>query len=249
MKTHYYGYARVSTAKQNIDRQISSIEDYASKNGIDAKEIKIYQESYTGRQVEGRAEFNKLLRRVKPHDTIIFDEVSRMSRNAEEGFKLYQELFNKGIELVFLKEPHINTDTYKEQLSKQINATFNTNDNAADELLNTIISALNTYMMSLAKKQIELAFNQAQKEVDMLSYRTKKGIKEAHDKGHLSGHKVGTKLTTKKSIEAKKIIRKHNIDFGGSLSNEETIRMCGISRNSFFKYKKELALELNEKNT
>ena len=40
-----------------------------------------------------------------------------MSRNAEEGFNLYEELSNKSIELVFLKEPHINTETYKKALN------------------------------------------------------------------------------------------------------------------------------------
>ena len=42
---------------------------------------------------------------------IIFDSESRMSRNAEEGFNLYEELYLKGVTLVFIKEPHINTDT------------------------------------------------------------------------------------------------------------------------------------------
>ena len=46
-------------------------------------------------------------------DTVVFDSVSRMSRNAEEGFSLYEDLYNKGIQLVFLKEHHIDTKTYK----------------------------------------------------------------------------------------------------------------------------------------
>lgn len=48
-----------------------------------------------------------LLNKVKPGDTIIFDEVSRMSRNADDGFSLYMELVSKGISLVFRKEWHI----------------------------------------------------------------------------------------------------------------------------------------------
>ena len=43
-----------------------------------------------------------------------------MSRNAEEGFELYKELYDKGVELVFLKEPHINTETYRKALSAQV---------------------------------------------------------------------------------------------------------------------------------
>lgn len=44
---------------------------------------------------------------------MVFNSVSRMSRNAEEGFALYEDLYHKGIRLVFLKEHHIDTETYK----------------------------------------------------------------------------------------------------------------------------------------
>lgn len=106
-----YGYCRISTPKQNIDRQERNIlEVYPSAH--------IVKEVYTGTKTIGRKEWSKLYKPVKQEAvagkeiTIIFDSVSRMSRNAEEGFTLYEELFNLGIILVFLKEQHINTDTY-----------------------------------------------------------------------------------------------------------------------------------------
>lgn len=95
-----YGYARISTPKQNIDRQVRNI--LAAH-----PQAHIIKEVFTGTKFQGRKDLDKLLRTVKPGDTIIFDSVSRMSRNAEEGFLLYQGLFNQGINLVFLKEPHI----------------------------------------------------------------------------------------------------------------------------------------------
>ena len=58
--------------------------------------------------------------------------------------------------------------------------------------------------------------------------------------GKQIGQKPGAKLTTKKSIIAKEIIQKHNKSFGGSLNDAETIRQAGISRKTFYKYKKEL---------
>ena len=58
---------------------------------------------------------------------MVFDSVSRMSRNAEEGFSLYEDLYNKGIQLVFLKEHHIDTETYKKALSGSV-AMTGTND-------------------------------------------------------------------------------------------------------------------------
>ena len=53
------------------------------------------------------------MKRLKAGDTVVFDSVSRMSRNAEDGWTLYESLYNKGINLVFLKEHHIDTDTYR----------------------------------------------------------------------------------------------------------------------------------------
>lgn len=108
-----YGYARISTPKQNIDRQVRNI--LAAH-----PQAHIIKEVFTGTKFQGRKDLDKLLRTVKPGDTIIFDSVSRMSRNAEEGFLLYQGLFNQGINLVFLKEPHINTDTYKNHQNPHI---------------------------------------------------------------------------------------------------------------------------------
>ena len=70
-----YGYVRVSTDKQNIDRQIRNI------LAVDAS-AKIYQEIFTSTKTTGRHEFQKLLNKVQSGDTIIFDSVSRMSRNA-----------------------------------------------------------------------------------------------------------------------------------------------------------------------
>ncbi len=100
-----YGYCRISTPKQNIERQIRNI----LKEFPDAI---IIQETFTGSLFQGRIELEKLIRCIKPDDTIIFDSVSRMSRNADEGFRLYEKLYNQGVNLVFLKEPHINTATY-----------------------------------------------------------------------------------------------------------------------------------------
>lgn len=104
-----YGYARVSTKNQRLDRQIRNIEDYCKDRKIE----KIYKEKYTGTKM-GRPQFQKLLAAVSSGDTIIFDSVSRMSRSADEGYTLYMKLLPEGIDLIFIKEPHINTSYYKQ---------------------------------------------------------------------------------------------------------------------------------------
>lgn len=220
-----YGYARISTNKQNIERQVRNIKkDYP--NAVIIKEI------FTGTKFQGRKEMDKLLKIIRKGDSIIFDSVSRMSRNAEEGYLLYEELYMKGIKLIFLKEPHINTDTYKNAIKNQIELTGG--------MVDTILKGINEYLMLLAREQIKIAFNQAEKEVADLHQRTREGIETARLNGKQIGLLKGTKLTTKKSVEAKKMIRKYNVSFGGALNNKETWKLIGISKGSFYKYKREI---------
>lgn len=230
-KNKVFGYCRISTAKQSIERQIRNIIAY-DKTAI------IYQEAYTGTKLYERKEFDKLLKRVHTGDTIVFDSVSRMSRNADDGIKLYLDLFDKGINLIFLKERHIDTETYKEALQNNIQMTGDDVD--------YILQGINEYLKRLATKQIRLAFEQAQKEVDDLRQRTKEGLQTAREKGKQIGQKQSTTLTIKKKAPAKEIIRKHNKDFGGNLNDTETMKLAGISRGTFYKYKREIVEEWSE---
>lgn len=232
-----YGYCRISRKSQNIDRQVRNILT-AYPDAV------IYKEAFTGTKIQGRKTLDALLKQVKEGDTIVYDSVSRMSRNADEGCQLYEDLFNKGVELVFLKENHINTSV-REALAKQIDISINTGDNATDTLMNTIIDALNKFQMDLAKKQIELAFGQAQKEVDDLHKRTSEGIETARLAGKQIGGVPGKKLTTKKSIEKKADIQKHSIDFGGTLNDIDCMKLTGLSRNTYYKYKRELKADFS----
>lgn len=232
-----YGYARISTPQQSIQRQIRNIlEQYP--------DARIFEEVFTGTKFQGRKELDKLLKLVKADDTIVFDSVSRMSRSADEGAALYEELFQKGVRLVFLKESYVNTDTYKKTLENQIQVKLDTGNTATDNLMNTIIEALNRYTMELAKEQVKLAFAQAQKEVDDLHQRTKEGIQTARLEGKQIGGVKGAKLNVKKASPAKELIRKHNKDFGGSLNDADTMKLVGVARNTYYKYKKEVKEEL-----
>ena len=227
-----YGYCRISRKQQNIERQIRNIK-------AAYPEAVIVQEAYTGTKVEGRKEFEKLLKGVGSTDTLVFDSVSRMSRNAKEGFALYKSLLQRNVELVFLKEPHINTTTYREAAEKQISAV-QTGDDATDELLAAITAGINKYMLRLAERQIQLAFDQAQKEVDDLHQRTREGIATARLAGKQIGGVPGKKLKIKKAEPAKQRILKHSRDFGGTLSDGECMKLIGIARNTYYRYKAQL---------
>ncbi|CDD17714.1 resolvase [Clostridium sp. CAG:798] len=232
-----YGVARISTGKQNTARQIRNI----LKAYPDAIIVK---ETYTGTKLEGRKDFEHLIKILKEGDTLVFDSVSRMSRNSKEGCELYEELFNRNIILIFLKEPHINSEVYKQALQNQIKLDFNVGDKATDEFMNSIIEALNKLIIALARKQIEKAFEQAEKEVLDLHQKTSEGMLTAKLAGKQIGQKTGAKLTTKKSKKAKEQILKYCKDFDGSLTDVECIKLIGISRNTYYTYKKDLKINI-----
>lgn len=228
-----YGYARISTKQQSIDRQTRNIKSAYPDAHVE-------EEAYTGTKID-RPVFDKLLRQIdkdlekgKPV-TLVFDSVSRMSRNAEDGYKLYQKLYGKGVNLVFLKEPHINTATYDKAKQNSIPTTGTKFDK--------VIEAINDYIADLAKEQIELAFAQAQKEVDDLHERTREGIQTARLNGKQIGGKTGAKLNIKKAAPAKAIIKQHSKDFGGTLNDAECMKLAGLARNTYYKYKRDLKEE------
>lgn len=244
-----YGYCRISQPKQDIERQVRNIlATYPN--------AEIFREAYTGTRIDGRAVFNKLLKRAVTGDTIIFDSVSRMSRNSEEGTKLYFELFNKGIELIFLKEAYINTENYRKSLQLHIAAVGN-------EIADIYINATNEVIKYIAKTQISIAFDQAEKEVKDLHQRTSEGMKTAKLNGKQIGRVKGKNYTTQKEIAAKEVIKKQSATFEGNLSDIEVIALLSglkykhiigknviekplkLARNSYYKYKKELTESYN----
>lgn len=241
MKNRIYGYCRISRKSQNIERQVRNITS-AYPDAI------IRKEAFTGTKIEGRKEFEKILREVKPGDTIVFDSVSRMSRNSKDGVNLYFELCDKGIELIFLKEGYINTSVYRESLERSIGATGN-------EIADMYIETTNQVLRLLAKRQIEIAFDQAEKEVTDLRERTKEGIETARRNGKELGRPSGYLIEFKKdgtetkphqkgkAIKAE--IQKKAKDFGGAYTDLDLIKVLQISRGTYYKYKKQLIEELN----
>jgi DNA invertase Pin-like site-specific DNA recombinase len=219
-----YGYCRISTRRQSVERQIRNIKNVYP-------EAIIIQETYTGRSMN-RPKWNNLYNKVKSGDIIVFDSVCRMSRNAIEGTQTYFELYDRGVQLIFLNERCIDTAIYAESRNDKLQL-YGTEE---DE----IFKGLNNYFRKVAEKQIRIAFEHTEKEVNDISKRTKEGIAIAKLNGKQIGTPKGTHFTTKKSIAAKKIILKNSKDFNGSNTDEEVMKIAGISRNSYYKYKREL---------
>lgn len=227
-----YGYCRVSTKHQRITRQVTNIKEiYPTAT--------IIKEFYTG-TTQNRPLWDKLMKQLQRGDTIIFDSVSRMSRNAAEGFKDYKALYESGIHLEFINEPLINTSIFDSTKSNLLEISVQTGNAAVDDYFRGNITLINNLLMSLAEGQIKSAFAQSEKEVQDLHTRISQGMREGKKNGSKIGLAKGTTLVTDKSIKCKEIIKKHALDFGGTLSDKEVMTLCRISRNSYYKYKREL---------
>lgn len=232
MKNKIYGYCRISTARQNITRQIRNIKS-------EYPNAEIYQEEYTG-TTTNRPIWKRLNSLLREGDTLIFDSVSRMSRNAEEGIELYEDLYNRGVNIIFLKESYVNTEIYKKSLEQSIPTTGTDVD--------IILKGINKYLITLAKKQIKLAFEQSEKEVKDLKQRTAEGVETARRNGKQIGRKKGASITTKKSIENKKKIIALSEDFNGIYKDVEVLDLLHLSRNTFYKYKREIKQSMENLN-
>lgn len=97
-----FGYARVSTIEQNLDRQIFELEKAGSEE--------IIQEKITGTKFD-RPELNKLLNKLRKGDVLIITELTRLSRSTKDLFYLFEVFEEKGVDIQSLKESWLNTTT------------------------------------------------------------------------------------------------------------------------------------------
>lgn len=229
--------------KQKLQRQIDNIKALYP-------DAVIIDETYTGTTTD-RPKWNKLVEKVRKESAngnpvmLVFDEVSRMSRNAKEGYAIYEELFNMGVELQFIKEPYLNTDTIRQALNNRIEVSVNTGNSATDDFINGMVELLNKFAMDMVKENIIKAFASAEAEVEYLHKRTSEGVRKAMAEGKQVGRSAGSVQgvdfkETKKAKEAKAIIKKHSKDFEGTLNDIEVMKLTGIARNTYYKYKAEL---------
>lgn len=231
------GYARVSTPKQSLRRQIENLK-------AAYPDIVVISEVYTG-STDNRPKWKKLMRQCRAGivSKLVFDEVSRFSRNAEEAIVEYKELYELGIELEFLKEPHINSKIYRDASERKINIATEGMDAETAALINTVIGGLNDYLLSVAEKQIYLAFEHAQKERELLAKRTSEGLKQAKLMGSKVGRQQGQKLETRKAKRAKRIIRNHYELLGGELTATQCYTLAQITKSTFYRYLTEMRQE------
>ncbi|MBR5317738.1 MAG: recombinase family protein [Lachnospiraceae bacterium] len=244
MMGNEYGFLRVSTPHQDIGRQrINILKAYP--NAI------LYEEIHSGGDYNGCVVLNKLLKIVQAGDTIIFDSVSRFTRDNVTGPEEYRRLFKMGVNLVFLNEPYINTDNYRKALEVALPRT--------GTFIDPIIAGVEEALLQLAEQQVQDAFNQANKEMLDIRKRTSQALQKKIAENRILppdqqiriGTQKGDTFTTKKKQIALERI-KEGIEKGypdevimnniaGDLKKQLPNSKCkDISRNTYYNYKREI---------
>ena len=146
------------------------------------------------------------------------------------------ELYDKGIDLVFLKQPHINTMVYRKAMKETLPKT--------GEEVDIILEAVEKYLKIQQTNLIKQAFDFAQKEVDVMTQRIKEGMKVAKEKGKQVGRKKGVKLDNEHTRTIKKQLLDNLKAFNGTMKDADFIRLSKMDASTFYRYKKALREEL-----
>ena len=116
---NFFNYKRISTKEerglQKYNRQEAALNKYAAENGIEF--VAEFQEDESGKSFDNRKEWKRLEKLVQPGDTIVFKDISRFTREANNGYNKYMELLERGVELVFIDNPTISTEYIKQLLN------------------------------------------------------------------------------------------------------------------------------------
>ncbi len=113
-KNIQYGYVRVSTTEQNIDRQIKALLDF----GIDMKNI--YIDKVSGKNFD-RPAWKKLFRKLKPNDVLVTQSIDRLGRNYQDNIEQWRKIvYEKKADIIILDMPLLDTTKQKDLLGTMI---------------------------------------------------------------------------------------------------------------------------------
>lgn len=221
-----YFYLRISTKesndKQSFQRQYKSLEAYAKENDLKFTDRYIYKDDVSGSTFE-RLEWQELEANLREGDTIIFKEISRFTREAENGYIKYMELMNKGINLVFIDNPTVSTDYIKNLTS----------------VANSMNLVTKTALEGTIKLLLIVELDRVQQEREIIVKRIKQGIMASNKK---SGRKQGQ--LDKMNYELREDIKLFIND--RTIKQVDLIKKHNISRNTLKKYVEMIKKELEQ---
>ena len=210
---------RISTkeerGKQKFTRQEQAIVRWCKENDTEIPERRIYKDDASGKSFD-RAAWKELEQDIQAGDTILFKDVYRFTRERDNRYKKYMDLLNKGIEMIFIDNPTLNTEYIK---SMQTSAEKMKEENLIGGMtLEFVIRLLLVTELDRAEKEREITVK-----------RIKDGIKASSKK---SGRKEGQ--LDKMSPELEEDIKKFLSD--RSIKQVDLMNKYNISRNTLKKY-------------
>lgn len=111
MEKKVYGYIRVSTCEQNIDRQIEALKNF----GVTEKNIFI--DKVSGKNFD-RPAYKRMLRKIKPADTVVIKSIDRLGRNFFEILEQWKIITQKKLsDIVVLDMPLLDTCRHSDDLT------------------------------------------------------------------------------------------------------------------------------------
>ena len=221
-----YFYQRISTKetsdKQSFRRQDKSLKRYAEDKKLSYNERYIYKDDMSG-STFNRPQWLELEGNLKKGDTIVFKEISRFTRQAEEGYQKYMELMNNDINLVFIDNPTVSTNYIKQLM------------NIADQQQLVAKTALE----STIKLLLIVELDRVQQEREIIAKRIRDGIRDSEK---VQGRKKGQldKLTDELRIDIAAYLNDR------SIKQVDIMKEHNISRNTLKKYAEFVENELKK---
>ena len=225
-----FAYCSSGCSRPQFEKQINNI-NRKYPNAI------IIKEQYS-KTVTDRTELNKLLAQLEADDTLIVNSMDRLSRDPQELLRYYIELAKKGVKLVFINQPYMNTDLYTSAYEDMLSRSYESKD---EDIVTGLTLLLSAQIVSILEKSWE----------DLQSHRGQ--MREIYEEEKAEekrlGRLKGKKYESRKSFMVKELIKRYNQNYDGSMNDVQTMEqirneMGTISRNTYYKYKKELAQEL-----
>ena len=215
---NYYSYMRISTdtERQNFGRQEKALKKYAEEQGIEY--LIEFAEEKSAKNFTDRKQFNKLDKLLQSGDTVVFKDLSRFTREAENGYKKYMEWLERGINIIFLDNPTISSDYIRQMM----------NTAESQDLVTK------TAMEGIIKLLLIVELDRAEQQRRYISKAIKDGI-AASDKG--SGRKKGS--LDKMTDELRRDLELYMHD--RTITQKAVMEKHGISRNTLKKYVERLA--------
>ena len=177
-----FGYARVSTAKQDLTRQIMVLE----KAGCD----EIYSDVQSGKNMK-RAELQKILSRIRENDTFIVTDIDRLGRNFTEVTELYTKLKDMKVNIAVINQ---------ELLNHNVN-------NKKDEIVNVVVIPLLIYLAERERSTLIERINDGIKNMPL----GKSGKRYSRKTGNTIGRPVKVLNLSKEEQDMLKRVRNKEI--------------------------------------